>query len=92
MPVTWKPPSVPGAAQFALWDGATFAYVTRTAFPDGRWRICIFPDGVDDGTGMEATAGNEAKAKLFVERWAAHNHVRIAPAKGRHRMPHEGAG
>jgi hypothetical protein len=39
MTVFWKPPSVPGAAIFAVWDGTTFGDVTQTAFPDGRGRV-----------------------------------------------------
>lgn len=86
MPVTWKPPSIPGAAQFAEWEGATFALVREMA--DGRWRAGVFPDG-KSWHSVDAIVGNEALAKKFVERWAEVNHQRIAPAKGRHRMPHE---
>lgn len=88
--VTWKPPSIPGAAQFALWDGALFGYVTQTAYRDDRWRISIFPSGVDDGKGVGCYVRNGAQAKKFVERWAQHNHASIAPPKGRQIMPHEG--
>ena len=91
MPVYWKPPSVPGAAQFAYWDGAVFGYVTQTAGIVDPWRIAIFPHGTDDEHTFGARVATEALARKFVERWAEHNHQRIAPAKGRHRMPHEGS-
>ena len=91
MPVYWKPPSVEGAAQFAYWGESLFGYVTQTAFRDGRWRISIFPDGKDNEAAVGAYVRTEAQAKKFVERWAEHNHQRIAPPKGRQIMPHEGA-
>ncbi|APG04970.1 hypothetical protein BJI69_14420 [Luteibacter rhizovicinus DSM 16549] len=87
MTVIWKPPSIPGAAQFAQWDGATFGLVRE--MPDGRWRASVFPDGQshhDKG----ALAANEALGKRWVERWAAVNHRLIKPAPGRQVMPHEG--
>ncbi|HVI55492.1 MAG TPA: hypothetical protein VM621_10635 [Luteibacter sp.] len=90
MPVHWKTPSVTGAPYFAEWDGVAFAYVTSTAWPVDPWRIAIFPHGVDDEHSFGARVATEALAKKFVERWAEANHQRIAKAKGRHRMPHEG--
>jgi hypothetical protein len=67
-----------------------FGYVASTAWPTDPWRIAIFPHGVDDEQTINARVSNEALAKKFVERWAEYNHQRIASAKGRHRMPHEG--
>lgn len=90
MSVTWKPPSIPGAAQFAYWDGALFGYVTSTSWPVNPWRIAIFPHGVDDEHGFGARVATEALAKKFVEQWAQANHRRIAAPKGRQIMPHEG--
>ncbi len=87
MPVIWKSPSIPGAATFAEWNGATFALIRKMA--DGRWRIGVFPDG-ESMHAVDAMVATEALARKFVERWAEVNHQRIAPAKGRHRMPHEG--
>jgi hypothetical protein len=90
MPVYWKPPSVEGAAQFAYWDGAVFGFVTQTAHRDGRWRISIFPHGQNDEASVGAYVRSEAQAKKFVERWAQHNHARIAAPADRQVMPHEG--
>jgi len=41
MSIAWKSPSIPGAATFAEWNGATFALVRN--MPDGRKkkRSCI---------------------------------------------------
>lgn len=90
MPVYWKPPALKGAPSFAYWGEAVFGYVTQTAHRDGRWLIKVYPRGQDDGKAMKAYAKTEAQAKKFVERWAEHNHQRIAPPKGRQIMPHEG--
>lgn len=87
MPVYWKPPTVQGAAHFAEWDGATFALVRKIA--DGVWRAGVFPNG-KSWHSVDAYVATEALAKKFVERWAEVNHHRIAPAKARQRMPHEG--
>jgi hypothetical protein len=87
MTVTWKPPSIPGAAQFADWEGATFALVREMT--DGCWRAGVFPDGHSHHS-MDALAGSERQAKAWVERWAKANHHRIAAAPGRQIMPHEG--
>jgi hypothetical protein len=87
MTVIWKPPSIPGAAQFAQWNGATFGLVREMA--DGRWRASVFPDGQshhDKG----ALAATESQAKKWVERWAQVNHTLIGPASRRQIMPHEG--
>lgn len=92
MTVIWKPPSIPGAAQFAYWGESLFGFVTQTAFRDGRWRVRIFPHGKDDERSFGAYVRTEAQGKKYVERWAQVNHARIAPAKGRQVMPHEGAG
>ena len=91
MPVLWKQPSDGVNTYFAHWDGSMFGYVTETAWPVNPWRIAIFPHGTDDRSTFGTRVATEAQAKKYVERWAEHNHQRIAPAKGRHRMPHEGS-
>ena len=90
MPVLWKQPSDGVNTYFAHWDGAMFGYVTETAWPVKPWRIAIFPHGTDDAETFGTRVATEAMAKKYVERWAEHNHHRIDPAEGRHRMPHEG--
>jgi hypothetical protein len=87
MPVIWKPPSIPGAAQFAEWEGAIFGLVREIA--DGLWRVGVLPDG-KSWHSIDARVASEALAKKFIERWARYNHARIAPQKGRQVMPHEG--
>ncbi len=82
MALVWKPPSVPGAAIFAVWDGTTFGYVTETAFADGRWRVSIFLRGTDDRQSIGAYVRSEAQGKKYVEAWARINHARIVPAQG----------
>lgn len=86
MPVIWLKPTVPGAAQFAEWDGAIFGFVRK--MPDGRWRCSVFPDGKSEH-GVGVWLETEVLAKKMVERWAAVNHGRIKP-QARKRMPHEG--
>lgn len=90
MPVIWKPPSEGVETYFAHWNGAIFGYVTHTAWTVDPWRIAIFPHGEDDETTFGSRVATEAQARKFVERWAEHNHQRIAPPKVRQRMPHEG--
>ena len=87
MATVWKPPNIPGAATFAEWNGATFALVR--SMPDGQWRAAVYPDG-ESHHSVGAMVPTEAMARKFVERWAEFNHQRIAPAKGRQIMPHEG--
>ncbi|WP_213947969.1 hypothetical protein [Luteibacter sp. dw_328] len=87
MSPNWKPPSTPGAATFAEWNGATFALVKN--MPDGKWRVGVFPDGQSHHS-VGAMVATEAIARKFVECWAEVNHRRIAPAKGRQIMPPEG--
>lgn len=90
MALTWIIPSDPGMGHFAQWDGALFGYVTETAFADRRWRVCIFPHGTDDKRSFGAYVRTKAQGMKYVERWAKHNHARIAPLPGRQVMPHEG--
>ena len=80
MPVIWKPPISEGASSFGEWEGSFFALVREIG--DGRWRAAVFPDG-DTAHSMDIYVATEAQAKKFVERWAEHNHQRIAPPKGR---------
>lgn len=87
MPVIWKPPISEVSSSFGEWDGAFFALVREIS--PGRWRAAVFPDG-NTAHSMDAYVATEAMAKKFVERWAEVNHQRIAPPRGRHRMPHEG--
>jgi hypothetical protein len=91
MPVVWTPPAVPHAPSFAYWEGTMFAYVTDTAYADGRWNVRVFPSGDNnDPNALYAYVKTEAQGKKYVERWADHNHERIAPPKQRQIMPHEG--
>jgi len=64
----------PGAAQFAQWNGATFALVRQQQ--DGRWRASVFPDG-ESHHDVGVLVATEALAKKMVERWTAVNHQRI---------------
>ena len=87
MTLSWTPPSCPGAAAFAQWDGFTFALVR--AMPGGKWRAAVFPDGQSEHS-RDGLAGSEAKARLYVERWARHHWPTIRIAAPRTPMPHEG--
>lgn len=70
----WIPPSVPGAATFAQWNGANMALVREMA--DGTWRASVFPDG-DTAHDVDARVATESFARKMVERWLAVNHGRI---------------
>jgi len=84
--VTWKKPTVPGAARFAEGDGAKFGLVRQTV--DGRWRASIFADG-DTSHSKDVYLATEEQAKLAIVQWARRNHAMIRPVQ-RKRMPHEG--
>jgi hypothetical protein len=83
------PPALEFAPSFAQIDGAIVGYVTQTAHADGRWLAQVLPNG--PGTaGLHCYAGNEARAKRFVERWLKHHAPDTTTWVGRKPFPHEG--
>jgi len=64
--IEWKPPSVEGAAWFALVDGVSVAYITKTAHADGRWRAAVTPGPSRE---LHCYTRAEDKAMYFVERY-----------------------
>jgi hypothetical protein len=68
--IDWREPTVAGAAWFAQVKGVDVGYVTRTAFPDGRWRAVVVPWADRD---LSCYAASEDQARYFVERYLSHH-------------------